>query len=301
MFLEVVGELARTRVLPLVDQVEDEGIPSRLRDVIDEIELVQLAGVEEERQFEDAAPLALLALERIASASASVAVDLAARQAGFLAATLIGRQGDEAGTLLAIPSRNRTGEQLVIGGSGGEDLIVATSGGIALVDRHVLPEGVVQRRLGLHGVRFCAITPTGKEGDLFAEAKIESAFVYLSAALAVCSVGVAARAIEVASAYARERRQFGRSIIEFGAVEAGLTTASADVDSCLSPLCSAISAAGATLKTVQSLAERCADFAIETCDLAIQTHGGYGYIEEYEAERLFRDSVTIRALLLGIS
>jgi acyl-CoA dehydrogenase len=105
------------------------------------------------------------------------------------------------------------------------------------------------------------------------------------------------RAIELTMAYAKERTAFGQPIGKFQASRfaiAEMTTktraARSYVDQCILALnagqLSADEAAGAKYWTTDVLGE--------VVDAAVQLHGGYGYMDEYEVSRLWRDARVTR-------
>lgn len=111
--------------------------------------------------------------------------------------------------------------------------------------------------------------------------------------MAVTAVASAEHALSIALDYAKERRAFGQPIGSFQANRftlAELATkvqiARIYVDRCVRAHCagelSAADAAGAKFWTTELEFE-----ALDTC---LQVHGGYGYIEEYEVARRWRDS-----------
>jgi alkylation response protein AidB-like acyl-CoA dehydrogenase len=110
--------------------------------------------------------------------------------------------------------------------------------------------------------------------------------------IAVTAVAAAERALELTLDYVRERRAFGRPVGSFQANRFSLAEAStqlevarAYVDRCIAAQVAgeltAEQAAGAKYWTT--------DLQFAVTDLGLQLHGGYGYMEEYEIARLWRD------------
>ncbi|RAK15050.1 alkylation response protein AidB-like acyl-CoA dehydrogenase [Anoxybacillus vitaminiphilus] len=123
--------------------------------------------------------------------------------------------------------------------------------------------------------------------------------------ISATALGMSKRAIELSVKYAKERKQFGRSLSEFrliqnkiadmaiktyvnesmiyrtaGAIEKGLEEGKGDI-----------------AKTIAEYAVECSVnkvFSTEALDFivdeAVQIHGGYGYMSEYEVEALYRDA-----------
>lgn len=111
--------------------------------------------------------------------------------------------------------------------------------------------------------------------------------------IAAQSVGMAQAALETAVSYARDRRSFGRPIIDHQAVGFRL----ADLATRLEPArqlvlhAAAIKDAGGAALTAASMAKLFASEAAEAViSGAIQTLGGYGYLEEFGLAKIYRDA-----------
>ena len=111
--------------------------------------------------------------------------------------------------------------------------------------------------------------------------------------IAACSLGTAQRAFDKALAYAQEREQFGQNIAAFQAIQFKLADMATDLEAARLMLYSAAQSldAGDPQKTKKSaMAKR---FVTDTCfnvaNEALQIHGGYGYLQDYEVERMVRD------------
>lgn len=113
-------------------------------------------------------------------------------------------------------------------------------------------------------------------------------------------IGVAAQAVGVARAalaagvdYARGRQAFGRAIIEHQAIAFQLAEAATELaagwELCLAA--ARLKNAGARCAKEASMAKLFATRMCESvCSLAMQVHGGYGYINDYPVEKLYRDA-----------
>ncbi len=139
----------------------------------------------------------------------------------------------------------------------------------------VLPE---RHRLGAEG-----------EGFKIAMAALDGGRIGIAAQ----AVGIARAALEEALAYAKERKAFGQPISRFQAIQFMLADMATEIDAARLLLWRA-----ATLKDqgVRHSAESAMAklYASEMCERvtskAIQIHGGYGYVKEYDVERHWRDS-----------
>jgi isovaleryl-CoA dehydrogenase len=112
--------------------------------------------------------------------------------------------------------------------------------------------------------------------------------------LAAMSLGIARRSIEIMNRYASERHAFGQPIRDFGQIQSHLATSYA----------SWMAGRAYVYETARHLSlERgghridsdgvklfCSTMAKDVADRAIQVLGGYGYVGEYQVERLWRDA-----------
>jgi alkylation response protein AidB-like acyl-CoA dehydrogenase len=111
--------------------------------------------------------------------------------------------------------------------------------------------------------------------------------------IAAQAIGIARAALEAATHYAGERRQFGKHLKDFEAIQFKLADMSTRVTAARSLLHDAAAAKdrGQIVTHVSSMAKL---FASETAmwvtTQAIQIFGGYGYVKDYPVERLFRDA-----------
>ena len=103
---------------------------------------------------------------------------------------------------------------------------------------------------------------------------------------------MARAAFEAARDYARERKQFGKPIIEHQAVGFKLADMATRIDAAeLMVLRAAeLKDAGRPCLKEASMAKLFAsEMAEQVCSDAIQIHGGYGYLADYPVERIYRD------------
>jgi alkylation response protein AidB-like acyl-CoA dehydrogenase len=107
------------------------------------------------------------------------------------------------------------------------------------------------------------------------------------------AVGIARGALEESLQYARERKQFGRSISEYEAIQWMLADVATDVDAArlLVYRAALLKDANRPYRQAASQAKLYAsEVAVRAANKAIQIHGGYGYIKDYPVERYFRDA-----------
>ncbi len=110
--------------------------------------------------------------------------------------------------------------------------------------------------------------------------------------IAAQCVGMAQAALEIAIAYAKDRNSMGKPIIEHQAVGFRLADLASRLEASRQLVLHAASLkdAGQPCLTEASMAKLFASEAAETiCSGAIQTLGGYGYLEEYGLAKIYRD------------
>lgn len=118
--------------------------------------------------------------------------------------------------------------------------------------------------------------------------------------IASCSLGTAQAALNQAQSYMLERKQFGKTLASFQALQFKL----ADMLTDLIAARQMVRLGAVKLDTKDSqasaycaMAKRFAtDVCFQICDEALQLHGGYGYIKEYPLERYVRDTRVHRIL-----
>jgi alkylation response protein AidB-like acyl-CoA dehydrogenase len=120
-----------------------------------------------------------------------------------------------------------------------------------------------------------------------------SVFEEMRIEVAAQSVGIAQGAFDRSLAYVRQRRQFGKKLEEFQVTQHKLADMAVKIET----------ARLITYKAAWSFDQGFVDpqltstakayagrAAVEVADEAVQLHGGYGYMLEYEVERFYRDA-----------
>ncbi len=112
--------------------------------------------------------------------------------------------------------------------------------------------------------------------------------------IATCSIGTAQQALEEATAYVRERRQFDTAIADFQATQftlADMLTELVAARQMVRLAADKLDNKDAQASTYCAMAKRFAtDVGFKVCNDALQLFGGYGYIREYPMERHVRDT-----------
>jgi butyryl-CoA dehydrogenase len=107
------------------------------------------------------------------------------------------------------------------------------------------------------------------------------------------ALGLAQAAYEAASAYAKERRQFGRAIASFQGVAFKIADMATEIDAARLLVYRAawLKDQGKPFTTEAAMAKLYAsEVSMRATNAAIQVHGGYGYVREYRVERYLRDA-----------
>jgi alkylation response protein AidB-like acyl-CoA dehydrogenase len=118
-------------------------------------------------------------------------------------------------------------------------------------------------------------------------------FLSFVSVLAALAIGMAQGAYEAALHYAKQRKQFGKPISEFQAIQFKLADMATRVSASRALLHAAATAKdrGEHITQFSSMAKLLAsETAMWVTTQAIQIFGGYGYVKDYPVERLFRDA-----------
>ncbi|MGH1421064.1 MAG: acyl-CoA dehydrogenase family protein [Hyphomonas sp.] len=111
--------------------------------------------------------------------------------------------------------------------------------------------------------------------------------------IAACALGGAQDAFDRGLAYAKERKQFGKAISDFQATQFKLADMETELQASRALLYSAarrVDAGEADAGAHCAMAKRfVTDTAFKVANDALQLHGGYGYLADYEVERIVRD------------
>ena len=106
------------------------------------------------------------------------------------------------------------------------------------------------------------------------------------------SVGIAQGAYDAALRYAKQRKQFGRFISEFQAIQFKLADMATGIKAARLLLYRAAWMQNKKLRVTRESAMAklfASEVAVRVCDEALQIHGGYGFIKDYPVEKFYRD------------
>jgi alkylation response protein AidB-like acyl-CoA dehydrogenase len=145
-------------------------------------------------------------------------------------------------------------------------------------------------QVNFEGCRIPAENLIGEEGEGYKIAL--SALEGGRIGIAAQSVGMARSALEVAIAYAKERQSFGTAIFNHQAVGFRLADCATKLEAARQLIWHAASLRDAgrpCLKEAAMAKLFASEAAEEICSAAIQTLGGYGYVNDFPVERIWRD------------
>ena len=158
----------------------------------------------------------------------------------------------------------------------------------------------VEHKLGQWASDSCALSfddmevPAGQmigvegQGLRIALSSLESGRIGIAAQ----SVGMARAALDYAVQYAKERKQFGKSILEHQAVSFRLVEAKTKLSAARELVLKAARLKDRKEPALEAAAMAklfASEVAEQVCSAAIQTLGGYGYLADYPVERIYRD------------
>ncbi len=172
-------------------------------------------------------------------------------------------------------------------------IVDLTSPGVVILknEKKLGIRGSYTTAFALDGVRVPAANLLGQEGQGF-----KIAMDTLNGGrigIASQALGIAEGAFELALAYSKERKQFGHPICELQAIQFKLADMYARIETSklmtYKAACLKDSKKSYTMESAlcKMLASEAATYVTKE---AIQIHGGYGFIVDYEVERMYRDA-----------
>ena len=204
------------------------------------------------------------------------------------------------------------GAKAFISGAGTSDLYVVMcrtggegAGGVSaiIVEKGApgLSFGAIERKMGwrsqptamvhFDNVRVPVANRIGEEGHGFRFAMMGLDGGRLN--IAACALGGAGQAYEAAKGHLAERRQFGRPLADFQALQFRLADMATELEAArlmVRRAAAALDAGDPQATMLCAMAKRFAtDAAFEVANQALQLHGGYGYLKDYPLERIVRD------------
>jgi len=152
-------------------------------------------------------------------------------------------------------------------------------------------------------LRYRPVRHTGLDGALTRVVEFDGEGIALDGAVpaattrlrlgaAAVAAGIADGAAETALDYSRARKQFGGPLTALPTVRDALLSSSGPAAVLLRQ---ALHGADATPWQAAAVLDAACEAAVDAAARAVQSHGGYGYLTEYPAERSLRDAVSLRA------
>ncbi|WP_415948473.1 acyl-CoA dehydrogenase family protein [Streptomyces sp. KLOTTS4A1] len=165
----------------------------------------------------------------------------------------------------------------------------------AVPEKKMGMKGSPTAQLHFDGVRVSDARRIGEEGQGFAIAL--SALDGGRLGIAACAIGVAQAALDEALGYALERKQFGRPIADFQGLRFMLADMATQVEAGRAMYLAAarLRDAGRPFSRQAAMAKLfCTDAAMKVTTDAVQVLGGYGYTQDFPAERLMREAKVLQ-------
>ena len=168
-------------------------------------------------------------------------------------------------------------------------------------ERAGLEKGPAEDMMGMRGNPVCPITLSdcrvpdenrlGEEGQgmKIALSTLNGGRIGIGAQ----ALGIAQASLDVSVKYARERRQFGKSLSELGGIQGFLSDMATRIEAArlLIYRASHLKAQGFPFARESAMAKLCAsEVAVYVSRIGLQIHGGYGYTKAYPIERYYRDA-----------
>ena len=175
--------------------------------------------------------------------------------------------------------------------------VPASTGGVSAgpAEHKMGMRASVTAQMIFDGARVPADHLVGEEGDGFAIAL--AALDAGRLGIAACATGLAQAALDTAVGYACERRQFGQPIIDFEGLSFLLADMATGVEAARALYRAAARRkdAGQPFSAQAAMAKLfAADTAMRVATDAVQVLGGYGYVEDFPAERYMREAKVLQ-------
>lgn len=300
MLQQAVGDWARTTLAPHAAEWDAAGaLPATVFTGLRDMGLCGIC-VPEEQGGAGLDPLTLTVVaEQIAQASAGAAWQLVMHNA----AAWIASQCDDA----ALTARLASGTAQAVWADGSHlEAGHGMRGPTGVLRQVALPDGgVLLINVGdwVYRVEAWQTTPVDALGNRAAglvdvqidgiakpigTLALDRIATWLAAPRTALSLGVAQAALNAAVQYAADRKQFGKPLAAFQAIQWMIADSATDLEGAREAVHQAAADDdGVGALTLQAWA---GEAAVQICDRAIQMHGGYGYTTEYPVERAWRDA-----------
>jgi len=164
--------------------------------------------------------------------------------------------------------------------------------------------GTIERKMGMRGSHTCELIfdncQVPRENVIGGEANIGHGFKTAMKildkgrlTLGASALGSAERLLELSVDYAKQRVQFGKPIAHFQAIQAMLADMGTQIYAARQMVYHAAwlrdTTGTAVVKEAAMVKLFCSEMANRVADMAVQIHGGMGYMKDYPVERFYRD------------
>lgn len=185
--------------------------------------------------------------------------------------------------------------------SGGKYLLTAVEGGekdLVLV-KSGLKTMEVEHQLGFRGFRISGVSiesgdfkKIGSDGS----GRFSSILDGLGVEISAVALGISYGAVQKAVDYAKVRTTFQRPLKDYSPVASSLSDVLSEMEILQSYL---DKASEMDPKHIMMMKNRSLDLMKRSTKLALQVHGGYGYIQDFGVEKFYRDSMALSSLLVN--
>jgi len=164
--------------------------------------------------------------------------------------------------------------------------------------------GTIERKMGFRGSHTCELIfdncQVPVDNVIGGEANIGLGFRTAMKTLdkgrltlGACALGSAQKLLELSVDYAKQRVQFGKPIAEFQAIQTMLADMATQIYAARQMIYHAAwlrdKRGSAVVKEAAMVKLYCSEMANRVADMAVQIHGGMGYMKDYPVERFYRD------------
>ncbi|MGW4720275.1 acyl-CoA dehydrogenase family protein [Nocardia sp. NPDC004260] len=172
------------------------------------------------------------------------------------------------------------------------------AGVLAVSTTHFEVFSDVPKRTGLRGAALGGICVVPRVEDRLSDQDAAATSADWDILVASAALGVADAALSTSVDYARTRRQFGSTISAFAGLRAIVADMADRVDGARESLRAALASDFDTRNrrvVAATVAARACQAAVDVALSAVQVHGGYGYIDEFQVADQVRDALSLRA------
>ena len=199
---------------------------------------------------------------------------------------------------LAINGNRIQGKKEFVVDSDASFIITLVDSGELVLLKSGFSKDAKHKRLGFRGLDFSTISVNSDNFDVIAKnglEKLRNAYSRMAIPIAAIAMGIAEGSISKAVEYAKVRMAFNHYLKDFQPIAFNLSSNLAEL-SMLKQYLSHIVGLEKNSTEALFLKTRSMEAAKEISKNALQTHGGYGYLEDFGVEKFYRDSMALSIL-----